>query len=632
MNLTSEADRPTEAQRAQPVRRSRRVLDVEYEKELVKSFVRPSGWDAAIAVLRALRIVLLRGAEGCGRRTAAIRLLGEFGTGVRPIHELAPRRGDPESDFMDLDGVVTGDRLLLDLSAVDEDQLIDIEAGLLGFREVVRRRSAVLAVVLPTREERPLRRELRSNVARLSRPDGTLVFRAHLARLGLHDDYDEREFPQLARILSGDSMAGISRLASLVRESQERAGSSSLRAALGQALAAYLNRGEDVALQLAEHADGDTRALLLASAVLEGRPVDDVLAARRLLLTTMGLDPELVHEFERPPIDRRFRDIDARVSADGRVWFAKLRYAEAVTGYFWKSYPSLLDGFRNWVIECGCRIEEPRPAGEEFVRKYADLCLRARRPEDLCEAITTWAQRAPATASLALIALEYGLEDLREGWRFRWQCHLWATSPAPPPIAEAVVSACVDVIAPNFPNQAIATLHHLAAHGDGRVARLARTALGTLACELQIFRRLLARLTDPSCGRLDGPLDRELFLAAADPKLLTDVSRRGMPLIADATVQRQLVSGWHALLNNGPGSEVEAGIRLWLDGHAASQLDVFIVVLVKACRVRYESLAVLRAVGRQWLDERIGMSDFGRRCSTVQRLECHVSAVRAWHG
>jgi hypothetical protein len=609
--------------------RGRRMLDAEYEMELARSFIRPSGWDDAVSVLRDSRMVLLKGAAGSGRRTAAILLLGEFRRGLRPIHELSPQRDDPDSQILDFDDVAPHDRLLLDLSVVDAEQFAAIQYDLLGLHDVVRGRSAILAVILPAGDGYLLKDELRSISARMARPEGELVFRAHLTALGVRDEFDVHAAPQLARVLSHDSMVEIAGLARLLRESQKRAGSSRFEESLGEALAAHAERAEEVAAQLAKHPDAAFRALLLSSGLLEGLSAEYVLVAHRLLLARLGFDPEPVHEFELPAISERFRDIDARVAGDSRVWFAKLRYAEAVGTYFWENCPALRGDFRDWVVECGLRIDLPGDVGESFVRKYGDLCLRTRRPDDLIAAIDAWAPASSAITGLALNALERGLDDLRDGWRFRRQCYYWSKKPTvAAPIAEIVISVCVDVIAVNFPNQAIVRLHHLTRHRDDHIAWLARSALLTLAGERRIFRRLLSRLIESPYSRLDRLADRSLFLSAADPGILTGVPELGTRLISEPAVRRQLVVGWRAVLNWDRRLDYEAAVCRWLAIHADSQVDDLIAVLVEACSTRLAWFATLLAIGREWLAEQTEMSDVGRRRGTVNRLQAYIDAAR----
>lgn len=488
----------------------------------------------------------------------------------------------------------------------------------------MRARRATLVIVLPARPEHLLRQQLGEPVI-LGRPNGEKVFEAHLSVLGVESNGSNPT--ELAEVLARGSMQDIAHLAWLVREMQKRTGSPSFADWLTQALAAHSDRTPEVTEQVAQHADGHFRAMLLVSAMLEGRAPEDVFKAQQLLLQALHFNNG--HELEQPGLSARFAEIGVVVDGDAGIQFTTLNYAAAVRKHFWAEFPGLREGFRDWVIECGRQMEHSQDQGEQFVHHYAHECLRPLRPQHLIETVEQWTSEEPVQMELALSALEFGLADPRQGSTFRGKCYEWSRSRnLPPLLAYVVIAACNHVIAPNYPNQAIVRLHHLTRNRDDGVAEAARVGLLTLAEDRRLFRRLLARLTDPARRRLDDPRERSLFLTVADARRLAATTGSGRPLIVEATVRGQLVDGWEAVLTTGRKPEYVNYVWQWLDAYTASRQDDLLTVLVDACGAELAHLAMLDGIGRHWLRGREARTDDATARQTVQRLSSSIDA--AW--
>jgi hypothetical protein len=605
--------------------RRHRILDAECERAIAASFVRPPGWEEAWRMLADSRILLPRAEPGSGGRTAAIRLLRCFGRDGEPIHELVPQRDDPASQLLDPREVVADERLLLDLSAVGDRQLRDIVTELPRFGEGVRDRGAVLVVVVSEDDEHLLTPELRCWTASVGRPDGGSVFRARLAAHGVRGEYPDPPPSQLDALLEHGSMAEIAGLARTVRAAQDRAGALSLADLIGEALAARAERYDEVAALVAQHPDGGFRSLLLASAIFEGRTAEDVLEAQRSMLRILDVATEVEHEFEKASLAHRFHQVEAEVDSDAVVRFPRLEYAEAVRRHFWSNYPALREDLQRWVVECGSRTSGPGADGDEFVRRFTDACLGARRPDDVVMAINSWAFGGAAQVALAASALAHGLEDARTRWWFHRQCYRWASARTlRPQIAELVIPACVELIAPNHPGEAVAQLHHLSRNHDTRVAEAARSALISLTGDRRILRRLLARLTTSHCDRLDNVIDRDLFLAVARPTLLAGGEDDAKTLIADTDVRDELAISWEAILIHDRETEYEKSVHQWLDAHTVAQHHYFLDVLVEACGDDFWHAATLRTIGRRWFDQEPSSA----RWRTAQELDDRLYTFR----
>ena len=290
----------------------------------------------------------------------------------------------------------------------------------------------------------------------MGRPDGGSVFEAHLHAHDVSGEYPNPPWPQLNVLLQRGTMAEIACLARTVRAAQDLAGERDLAYLIDAALTTRAEAGDEVAALVARQPNACFRSLLLASAMLEGRAVENVLAAQRGLIRILDVATEIEHEFEKFDLAHRFRGVEAEVDGDATVRFPRLGYAEAVRRHFWSNYPGLRENLQRWVVECDSRIAGPGDVGDEFVRRFTDACFSARRPDDVVAAINSWALGSTAQVTLAASALAYGLEDARTRWWFHRQCERWAsTRTLRPQIAELVIAACVGNIAPNHPGEAV---------------------------------------------------------------------------------------------------------------------------------------------------------------------------------
>jgi hypothetical protein len=235
--------------------------------------VEPEGWDAAVSILRQRRIVLLKAAPGSGGRTAAVRLLSTDGRGSGPIRELSVI-GSPAARSRSDNVWRTTGRGAVVTARFAPDGVSVVYGDLIEFSATVRVRSATLVVVLPERREH-LHPELSHLLTRIGRPDGTAVFHRHLAAYEVDHALPEPVRPELLHVVDRGSRQDIAHLAVLVGEARDQPGSGTTFAQwLGQALTAHAERTGEVAAHVAG-LSGRCRALLLASALLEGFSADE---------------------------------------------------------------------------------------------------------------------------------------------------------------------------------------------------------------------------------------------------------------------------------------------------------------------------------------------------------------------
>jgi hypothetical protein len=395
---------------------------------------------------------------------------------------------------------------------------------------------------------------------------------------------------------------------------------------LEQALVAHAERADEAAAHVAARS-GRTRSLMLASALFEGALADTVFEADRLLVRILNVEGEQGHPFEEPDLKKRLTYIGAKIGRDGRVRFSELGYAEAVRRHFWKHFPGLRNRFRDWVVTCGHVLPSFEGIGDDIVRRYLEVSLEVNRAQDVFIVVGAWTSSRPLQPALALSALEYGLADARNGWKFRAKCYDWAVNRRlPAALGQVVIAACIDVIAPNHPQQALVRLHHLTRHGDEELAGTAQSALRRLSDDRRFLRRLLARLGDPARSNFHDPGDRSLFLVVTEPGRLLVSNSSGRPLLSEAGVRSAFVHGWAEVLRCGTKAEYEGSLQQWFDVVGGRWGDGALRVLVEACRADFRASATLESAANRWL-ENADQPEVDVRRGTVHRLRRAIDAA-----
>ncbi|MFD8596249.1 hypothetical protein ACFV1L_14755 [Kitasatospora sp. NPDC059646] len=374
---------------------------------LCRRFVRPRNLGrAAERLTEPGATVLLGGEAGVGRRAAGIVLLHELPgrAGVFENLPIGPRDGRPDHG--------PDDRLLLDLSAAAADDRPAALEALDVHRSAAERTGARLVVVLSPEVERVLAPELRHQAVELGRPRGRAVLARHLRADEVPhrpEDLERPELPLLAELLATAPMRDIARLARAVGGTggHGRPGAA-FADRLAAALAEVTDHSDEVARQVGEVTDVRARALLLAGAMLEGAPVDAVVAGADRLLRLLGGSPGEESALAGPDLRARFEALRMRRTRDGRTGFAQSAYGRAVRSHFWTWFPGLREHLRDWTAEA-VRLPGLGPAERrELALRFAEQARAAGRPDDLRVLAEQWGGRLPAEAALLR---EYGPPD-----------------------------------------------------------------------------------------------------------------------------------------------------------------------------------------------------------------------------
>ncbi|MEV0680614.1 hypothetical protein AB0I60_29275 [Actinosynnema sp. NPDC050436] len=585
---------------ARSVRRSPRVVAEDRLRSMEERFVAPPNFGPLRTALHRPGAVLLSGAPGTGRRTAAMMLLHSSGDGTARFRELPDEdseRSEKQLALLDPDAVEAGERLLLDLTAEAEWVVRTIRRDLGGYLAAVGKRGAYAVVVLSMRTVGLLPGDLGESVVEIGRPDARAVLQRHLRALDV--DGPVVDVPDLAQHLDADPMSELARLARLVRDTKAAAGGrGSLREWLTDAVSAMSLRVDEVARKVRENPDGRFRALLLATACFEQSRVEVVHHATESLLRVVDYPEDEAHPWDRPDLAESLGRIDARTDGERRVRFGSVTYGQAVRTHFWDSLPGQRSRLRTWLEIALPHESVPHRDRVRVLRRFSAECLRVNQPDHLFWLVERWnaheraSELVPATAPVLLD----GVTNPRHGAVFRKQVYNWACSRSlTGPLAGELVRLSAEAIAPTRPDQALVRLRHLS--HNPVVQEYARNTLVGLSDEDPRFlRRVLHRAVQDVVLPRPREGDLLLFTALADPERLLKAPR---PLLADDFVRAQVVEGAHRVMAARPHEWWAPWVRRWLAAHDPAR-DVVLDLLVDATGNRSDLEARLVAVARAW--------------------------------
>ncbi|MGW2374370.1 hypothetical protein [Kitasatospora sp. NPDC001683] len=512
---------------------------VERRRWLSERFVAPPGYGTAVARLEEPgTAVLISGADGSGRRTAAVVLLHKAGRRHDPFREVAPDEKPDEAGAL-----APGERILLDLSNTSEQQLVKAWVLMQSYWDKVESCRGRLAVVLPREHEHHLHQDFRQLMVRIGRPAGDRVLAKHLGEVS----FSVRPRSELGKLLDGAPMRDLQRLSELVIEARSAGGDSGVW--IAKAVAALRKRGQEVAQQIADLKDGRQRALLFTAAMLDGAPADSVFRFADRLLRKVGHPKDERPRLDRADLNQRLNELRVEVEED-RVHFRALAYADAVRAHFWLYYPDLRGAFAEWVADAvgataGLDVSDRR----RLVDRFAEQTLKAGDVQVLTGLVESWAKETRLLPEVMRV-LEQGLMSETGGSAFRRKIYEWSTTPQlHTNLVQALARICVDVMAPNHPEQALVRLHQLARRESEKEPRYARDALLELV------------------GR-----NEQLYLRLLD-RVREGMERRP-PWLPDSGIFRELVEAWlSAARRERDGGERLLGILIEASGGGIGMLS-----------------------------------------------------------
>lgn len=492
--------------------------------QLQREFARPPGINAAYDVLAAEHTVIVHGARGSGRSSAGRVLLCELprdGT----YHELTPE--EPESGsgrWLSPDLVGERDRMLLDLSEVDERMWQAVHEELSDFRHAVLAKSAYLALVLPERHQHQLSSQFTKFSRGIERPDGLEALVRHLRLAGVDEDVRRIARPPLLEHL--ETKPPMRELALLARRIAGARGPGNFATWCETAIKAQRNRAHDAAETVAQLRKGRQRALLLAAAMLHGARAETVHRATNLLVEEAGSAHDERPLLEHKGLSTRLKAVGAELDPDSRVCFSSPDFAEAARRHFWVDLPDVRDPLNRWLGKAIALLDPTDLA--RLVENFTDLCVFTRDFERLAALVDDWTREgAPRTTEVRAAAhlLKRGVENEQSNSEFRARIYGWSTNRPTKNRRVVLAEVCEKVMSIHHPEAALVRLHHLA-RGEPHRGFARESLFRYVNQDSRLQRRLLARLA--TAASQHHRADADLFLnltALPDDFLLTATTR-----------------------------------------------------------------------------------------------------------
>ncbi|GAA1906853.1 hypothetical protein GCM10009716_15920 [Streptomyces sodiiphilus] len=600
---------------------------------LKRVLVDPFNMGRARAILADTGTVILDGAPGSGRTSAARVLLREYRRDGGVFHELLPGEED-ELSLHDPALVETGDQLLLDLATADSRQWSAARAGLSALRKAVDKRHAHLVIVMP--HGSTLEPDLQHYRVEIRRPRGLSVLRRHLRVHGIPHEQYLRPDDTVTEFLRDEQrpMREIADFADLVRRARETARSDEGFAQwCATASRARNDRREEVAALVTGLPEVPQRALLIAVSMLHGAHADVVHRAAQLLLRTLGCPPEEGPLLQHKDLAERLTEIAANADVDGYVRFADLDYDSAVRAHFWDHMPDLRPHLGTWVTRV-VDLNDPHVTSavrDGLVAGVAGQYLRTGREDGLASLAEGWSSETVSRARLeaAVHALTCGLNDPAHGRYFRERIYQWcAQRRLRGEFAQVLVRICADVLAASHPDQALLRLYYLARR-ERDTTRAVQALCDLAESSRRLRRRLLVRLARSELS----PSDLGIFLRVSAPVPLMDISATSRALAEENAVQRSLTTCWRAALTTLPRAIWQPFAERWLcqaaddTGHLGELLLDLLVNAAERCGERRgEVFAALYESARK--AERTVPGGPARPTETAERLLHKISVAQ----
>ncbi|MFD5468533.1 hypothetical protein ACFWIQ_37870 [Kitasatospora sp. NPDC127059] len=521
-----------------------RSVALEQRLELSARFVPPPGFgQLQDGLAEPGRVALVTGPPGSGRRTAAVMALHRVAGRDREVSEI-PFSDKPE----DRPDLAKGDFWLLDLSSIAPDSRSEAWQLLGELWSRAQSLKVRLAAVLPAAIDDLDLSQFHPIMKDVGRPRAMAVLRSHLDAEGVpYDPLELRRFKHIDE-LAVMAMREIQRLARLTGKARGAGGGEGTLGWLHSAFTAMSERGGQVAKKVAELGSGRKRALLLATAMLEGARPEALSRQAEALLKRVGHTPDEKPDFERADLAERLKEVSAKVGDDGRICFEELSYGAAVRSHFWTYFPEFRGQFSAWAAEAvqsqsGYLGPQDRTG---FLRRFTEQSLRTGEIDVLQRLAGKWAAE-PTLGNEAQTILEQGVMHEQHGSAFRGWIYDQATKgDVGPATARVLVRVCSEVMASSHPEQALVRLHHLAR----RALEARRPLLELTLSDPRLYLKLLGRVCEGMERQEPRPEDAEIFLALVEspptwvPRPEVVRGWRSVPVVATQEVWASGVRAW----------------------------------------------------------------------------------------
>ncbi len=537
-------------------------------------FYAPNGFGEIRKAMEELKIVVLKGNPGSGRRFAALELLRRSASSRGLFY--APAVGADDDRLEKLEPEL-GDRFLIDLSAMSREAFNLVTREIQPFFRSVLDAHARSVLILP--DDCEPEADWQKYIQKVNPPDPVKAYWKHLRSIGI--EYGEGlDEAGLRAHFRHAPMRDMDRLRERVADARAANPTLDFRAWTSAALDTLRAGGEEVAAILKTLTAGQQRALFLSASLFAGGSADGAWHATKVLLRTLKYPKNPDLPLDQIDLQQQLATFGAGIDQQRRLQFRKPLDA-AIRDYLWDGYPALRASLAQWIeaLVKGSQVLAPQDVAlvvERFGRQH----LRTGQIDSIKDLVSDLADGEKDLAmEQAFVLLKLGLSDLDHGRAFRRKIREWVTSSVSVGLGRVLIQACVEVIAETYPEQALVRLHHLA-RKPGPIGRSACDELAKLLARdgfSRLIRLLLFRMTEYPNAR-----DPHIFVRVIDPFALTDSRNRGRPLAAEAGVHAHLVLAWRATLHQQPESW-RPRLDQWLATVAdVGRRDVLLTILAEA--------------------------------------------------
>ena len=426
-------------------------------------FVQPTGeWPSAEAKLREGRVVILEGFPGCGRRTAAVKLLLSV---TLAIHELSPAWERPRTKILPL--AQPGHGYLLDMTEPTK-QLPENAFGknLLGWAA----EQSIYLVVITTSAvwSGEWASGARRGCVTVGPPEARELVRSELgsmnasyadARLG------ETAFASIWK--SNPSAADACRLAQIIATSPDRDAEDIVQE--------YGNWRTWIDDQL--HEDLGVRALMWSAAFCDGGRRKTILRMAEAFRSAVGRGRTSEEILADRPSLKRLADAHIEVAGDAvQLSGAKHGLAQAICRHLWEEYEDQRGVLIKWLRKEV--VKYPRDDTRRIIAAVLDLGIYYR--DDTLLAVMRVPLSAGERGAIVTQALSRAVLNPRTGAYVRGRLYAWLQSSQDSNVIDAITEICGGQFGIQEPDLALTRLR-LAAQKTQADSSVLANAIGNLA-------------------------------------------------------------------------------------------------------------------------------------------------------
>lgn len=419
-------------------------------------------------------VLVLCGAAGTGRRTAALHALRKAGVPRKQIGWLVLDWDQPRTEQIPH---AEGRAFILDLTDY-RDLSEEFYTGLADYQKQAQAADAVLVILADPNGWSPKALAAVPTV-HLTRPSATAVAEAHLRHLAAART-DWLTHDALSDLLAPKASASDgARLARLIAEAKDDD-----QAAVGEQFTDWQEHLETWFEQHSTPGDLQERALLIAAALLDKAPAAVVLGAADQLFTQVGGELPRGGALSGRDLDKRLKAINASYTDDEGISLEEKQrgLSGAALKYVWRQRPQL----RPVLLEWASQISAPNKIAARHLQRIADCLV----PLSLLPGGSTvlsvarrWVETdRVAHRRLATHILETMALHPVTGVAVRKQLYDWAQQKTTSErLIAAVAAVCAGELGLRYPRVSLTRLRLLASRDEDQARDAVADAVRTLA-------------------------------------------------------------------------------------------------------------------------------------------------------